>query len=170
MNAIKKLLRYKFCPKCKSDMRPISFFPIKGWRCLGCSGVYGKVKYILHNKILIRSLSREVHHSKHVDHKCVVCENPMVTLQLKSPKLNLEYCAQDLGLFFDEGEEAELAVALAKKAPYKGHQNPGGVEHAIRAYYGEGTHGAANGIIALNKIKDDPAELEKFFGKIDGED
>ena len=118
------------CPVCKCDMIVVEYHNIELDYCTGCKGVWfdsGELELLLESHGLekaklfldnIRDSSEAISSEK--KRKCPICGHKMKKTTIgEQPKLLIDVCTKEHGLWFDGGEVIQLIGHLAEEHPPK---------------------------------------------------
>jgi len=119
------------CPVCKSDMIVVEYRNIELDYCTGCKGVWfdsGELELLLESHgleeakvFLANILDSPEAVSSEKKRKCPLCGNKMKKITIgEEPKILIDMCGEEHGLWFDGGEVTQLIKHLAGEHPPKG--------------------------------------------------
>ena len=119
------------CPVCKSDMIVVEYRNIELDYCTGCKGVWfdsGELELLLEShgleeaKVFLANILDSTEAvSSEKKRKCPLCGHKMKKITIgEEPKILIDMCGEEHGLWFDGGEVTQLIGHLAGKHPPKG--------------------------------------------------
>ena len=135
------------CPVCKRDMIVVEYHDIELDYCSGCKGVWfdsGELELILNSHglegvepFLGNILDSSEATSSEKKRRCPICGDKMKKTYLgEPPKILIDLCGKEHGLWFDGGEVTQLIRHLAGEQPRKpdaGEQVIGFLEEVFKA-------------------------------------
>ena len=112
------------CPACKYDMIVVEYHNIELDYCTGCKGVWfdsGELELLLESHSLEEAklfldniLDSPEATSSEKKRKCPICGQKMKkTILGEQPKILIDVCSEEHGLWFDGGEVTQLLKHLA---------------------------------------------------------
>ena len=118
------------CPVCKSDMIVVEYQNIELDYCTGCKGVWfdsGELELLLESQgleetklFLDNILDSPEAISSEKKRKCPICGHKMKKTTIgEEPKILIDVCSDEHGLWFDGGEVNQLIRHLAGEHPPK---------------------------------------------------
>ena len=118
------------CPVCKCDMIVVEYHNIELDYCTGCKGVWfdsGELELILELRgleeiklFLDNILDSPEAISSEKKRKCPICGHKMKKASIsEQPKIIIDVCREEHGLWFDGGEVTQLVKHLAGEYPPK---------------------------------------------------
>ena len=118
------------CPVCKCDMIVVEYHNIELDYCTGCKGVWfdsGELELLLEshgleeaNLFLDNMLGSPEAISPEKRRKCPICGHKMKKTTIgEQPRILIDACTEEHGLWFDGGEVTQLIRHLAGEHPPK---------------------------------------------------
>jgi len=118
------------CPACKYDMIVVEYHNIELDYCTGCKGVWfdsGELELLLESHgleevklFLDNILDSPEAISSEKKRKCPICVHKMKKTTIgEQPKILIDVCSEEHGLWFDGGEVTQLIRQLAREPPPK---------------------------------------------------
>jgi len=119
------------CPVCRSAMIVVEYHEIELDYCTACKGVWfdsGELELLLEsygleetNLFFSNIISSPEASSSEKKRKCPICGRKMKKTTIgEEPKILIDVCPEEHGLWFDGGEVIQLVRHLAAKQPPKG--------------------------------------------------
>ena len=118
------------CPVCKCDMIVVEYHNIELDYCTGCKGVWfdsGELELLLEShslektKVFLDGILNSLEAvSSEKKRNCPICRHKMKKTAIgEKPKILIDICRGEHGLWFDGGEVTQLISHLSKEHPPK---------------------------------------------------
>lgn len=100
------------CPKCKSEMKPVTYNNIEVDRCVNCEGIWfdmsehEQLKEMKGSEVIDTGSAEKGKEFNRIDRiKCPKCQSKMIRMvDNEQPHIWYEACGVCYGVFFDAGE------------------------------------------------------------------